>query len=448
VLGLYRNLIFTLIFLSCFADLPLYMAMHGGANPNTIDPALLNAALTDSGGSTLDQVVAISSLINSILLVWLKRVPSRKIFSVLLPILPLLVWALISTAWSEFPDLTIRRSGRLAVATLSIMLLALTFDDKKSAVRLLYHICLALVCLDWLLLAMPSISMTYIGYAGAHMDKNTAGVFYFLALPIFAFAFIDRAVAKTPILPALAILASLPIFVHTGAKTAMVCVPLALLATAIPWLEVRSLNSTRLVLPIIFALLLGLVAALVLSIGVTETLQLAFGDASLTGRDRLWIFVLSRFDTSPVFGVGYGALFQTGPELEQYLINYSSFVANQSHNGYLDVMTQLGVIGLGFLIFYLVATAAQILRSMRAESDSYIGISSYAFYLFFGCLIYNVTDSIYFKPAHSLWIFLVFVIACATAGLRQGRPVTGLRRLHRRQPTPGKLISDHRTGRG
>lgn len=65
-------------------------------------------------------------------------------------------------------------------------------------------------------------------------------------------------------------------------------------------------------------------------------------DASLSGRDELWSIVMNEGQKHPLFGKGYGAFWTEGKGRELV----QTWNPRQSHNAYLDVWLDLGVLGL------------------------------------------------------------------------------------------------------
>ena len=108
----------------------------------------------------------------------------------------------------------------------------------------------------------------------------------------------------------------------------------------------------------VFVLIYFLIAAAttiaVLATGLEDTVTLLTGDPTLTGRTQLWQYVLSRWEESPYLGQGYGALWQVGPETGGLFAQaHVGWVMNEAHNGYLDVLAQIGIIGLLVLGFFV-----------------------------------------------------------------------------------------------
>jgi exopolysaccharide production protein ExoQ len=166
---------------------------------------------------------------------------------------------------------------------------------------------------------------------------------------------------------------------------------------------------------------MGLAAVMIVwAVGLDVILTKLFGDATITGRDQIWHYALSKYDTNPPGGVGYGALWQVGSQFGDVLQHAQvHWVANEGHNGYIDLLAQTGYVGLICAIVYLVATLIRLVRSAALPTSRLFGLTSYALYLLLGGLLYNVTESSFFRAGHPTWILLVLVSTCAgSAGLR------------------------------
>jgi hypothetical protein len=101
-LVLYRGIVLYIVLLTPVLVFAADFASSGGSNPD----------LTDSTGSAFNQLVTIFVLINSLILAWVFQVPISGIYRALLPLALICVWMLLSTSWSEYPDLTARRAIR------------------------------------------------------------------------------------------------------------------------------------------------------------------------------------------------------------------------------------------------------------------------------------------------------------------------------------------------
>jgi O-antigen ligase len=78
---------------------------------------------------------------------------------------------------------------------------------------------------------------------------------------------------------------------------------------------------------------------------------------TFTQRTDLWVFVFGEIVKRPVTGSGFGSFWDINPLLQPSLNNDlwfgSAAIANQAHNGYLDLLVTTGVFGLGGALFIL-----------------------------------------------------------------------------------------------
>jgi O-antigen ligase len=74
-------------------------------------------------------------------------------------------------------------------------------------------------------------------------------------------------------------------------------------------------------------------------------------DVTLTGRTALWDLVISNVHQSPVLGWGYRATWQGDDPITIVASRLvGNFGVTSSHNGFLEITLQLGVIGLGLIV--------------------------------------------------------------------------------------------------
>jgi exopolysaccharide production protein ExoQ len=92
-------------------------------------------------------------------------------------------------------------------------------------------------------------------------------------------------------------------------------------------------------------------------------------DVTFTGRTVIWEMIKQHIALSPIHGTGYGA-FWTGPfpTSPSYIFKQRLyFYPGESHNGYLDVINDLGYIGLILLGAFIVSYIASALRLMKID---------------------------------------------------------------------------------
>jgi O-antigen ligase len=100
---------------------------------------------------------------------------------------------------------------------------------------------------------------------------------------------------------------------------------------------------------------LVLLVAAELAFGISGRLSESLGRGStLTGRTELWAHSLE-FQSNPILGTGFES-FWIGERKERIAEFYKNWKPGGSHNGYLEIYLNLGLIGLSLLIGLIIAT--------------------------------------------------------------------------------------------
>jgi exopolysaccharide production protein ExoQ len=371
--------------------------------------------LTDSSGSTIEQAIILIVFANSLLLAYLLRVPLQMFILAILPFALIMAWIVASIGWSDFPSLTLRRASRELLEIISVVLLALSLQSREAILRLLFRAFFVINLFNVASLAIPS-SFTQIGFAGIYLSKNNAGLALACALPIFIIGVVDRTVSGSRLAAVFAFATSGAMLVLTLSKTAIGLTIVSLILLLCTRVVLSRNVYGRMLAPLVL-LLIALVSIItILSFGISEVLTTFFGDATFTGRDQVWRYALYKASASPFQGVGYGALWQVGGEVKTSLKDAEvHWIANQAHNGYIDIFAQLGYVGLILLFVFLIHIFIRMLKYSSIQKSSRIfGLASYALYIFWGAIIYNVTESSFFRGGEQMWILLIFICTCVT----------------------------------
>jgi exopolysaccharide production protein ExoQ len=155
----------------------------------------------------------------------------------------------------------------------------------------------------------------------------------------------------------------------------------------------------------------------VLATGLEDTVTLLTGDPTLTGRTQLWQYVLARWEESPYLGQGFGALWQVGPETGEYLRRaHVDWVMNEAHNGYLDVLAQIGIIGVLVLGFFMISGISILLFTRQEKLVEPNVWKWFAMYVTLGMLLYNITETTFLRGGD----WSVFMVICASAIFSRG----------------------------
>jgi O-antigen ligase len=151
-----------------------------------------------------------------------------------------------------------------------------------------------------------------------------------------------------------------------------------------------------------------LAVVLFVSVGADEALRFAVGDPTLTGRDQIWHYSLSLFWQSPMEGRGYGAVWSVGifSILQLPQMSETSLLRG-GHNGYLDVMTESGIIGLGLSLVFLTSILYRLWVRIPYHNSRLLNFV--AIYTFFAITLEDLVVSTIFRSGTGFWIYFLLV---------------------------------------
>ncbi|MGL5733390.1 MAG: O-antigen ligase family protein [Beijerinckiaceae bacterium] len=373
--------------------------------------------LANTGGNVTEQVGTLTLFAVSLMLMAVRGIPLSVVLRIALPLIPFFIIAILSIGWSDYPSLTLRRAMRLSIEGFTIIIIGVSYADQPSRLlRLLFYFLLAVVAGNAITLVLRPSSFTSIGFTGLHPHKLDAGKMLLIAIPVFLLAMFDRNITSQRRLGLAGLIIAIMLLPLTRAKTALVAIPIATVCAYGSWRAIRTRALNRIIAPTAIILILAALALIATTSGASFILEKVFGDTTITGRDIIWRFVFDRYRDHEMFGVGYGGLWQTGPELVRRLKDgYRIYVVNQAHNGYLEALVQTGIVGSVCLFFALALMALRLLRGMHAVPPHIVGTAALAIYLYIAMLIINLTDTTLFWSNTSLWAFPVLFYAMVEA---------------------------------
>jgi O-antigen ligase len=136
-----------------------------------------------------------------------------------------------------------------------------------------------------------------------------------------------------------------------------------------------------------------------------------FGKSSdLSGRTDIWNYVWLEIDRHLWFGLGYGAYWLGPGSLSQVVIDALFWIPFQAHNGYLDILNELGVVGMllfvGLVGFHL-KNIVVLLRHRREFGAFHAG-------LLLIYLVSNMAESSALRGIHFMHVMITLSICIAS----------------------------------
>jgi exopolysaccharide production protein ExoQ len=320
-------------------------------------------------------------------------------------VLSFAVLAFLSTYWSQDPNVTYRKATILFLYLLFAWFFA-TYYSPPEQMRLLLSlgVIMALASIAWVIL-LPRYGIHPTGeWKGVFSQKNNLGntMFYlFAGLPFCNISSGRRllTVALQGILPIGLILLS-----QSRTPLIMTAVLIAVRVLG-PWIA----RTRREAIP--FKLYCVAVGIVMIPIVLGIILPLLGRDLTLTGRTHTWAMVLPLTLKHLWLGYGYQA-FWIGTSGGPGPIVLAGTPLYSVDNGYLDVMLQFGLVGVGLLLVLLIVCMRDFLGLLSRSS---VPLTAYWYAgLILATCVGAVTENMFWTPVR----IIPFMLAIACAGLR------------------------------
>ena len=340
-----------------------------------------------------------------------------------------LALSVCSLSWSAAPDSAFRRFVQ-QLLVISAVAGPILFSGGLSAMIPSLATVFALACAANLV-AVAVIPPTELGYAGLFMQKNTLGQFAGIGLLVAMLTILMADRVRVRGLSLFSAGACCALLVLSQSKTSLG------LAMACPLLGIAAIFLSRICrappLLVIF-LSLAIVASITapLSLVAEKTFDdvslFLFNDTTFTGRSYIWSFAMDAFERRPFLGWGYQSFWLIGQDAVS-VREAPGFVASMphAHNGYIDVLLELGVAGLTLLLAMLVAAlwSAGDLWDRRP----WIAATWIAILVFVAS--HNLLESSWVRGADLPWVMFLIAamqprkLAPVRYAMRRGRRIAG-----------------------
>lgn len=325
----------------------------------------------------------------------------------------LLIIILLSFLWSAFPTATLTNSIKLIGTTLFGLYFGIRFSLKEQLQLLAWALGIGILLSLLFIMLVPSYGVMGTGdvmkqellhagsWRGIFGHKNVLARLMVLSANVFVL--MRNRSHKIPWVGWAGLILSVILIIGSTSKTALAV--LLMLMCLLPLYRALRWNNTWVLLFSIAIILIGGSAA-TLIISNIETIFNALGrDMSLTGRTDLWAAVLDKISERPWLGYGYSGFWREGGESD-YIVTVTGFDAPHSHNGFLDLWLDLGLLGLSaFFISYITVCLKAVKWIRHIHTAEGLWPLSYLTFLF----LYNLTESSLLDKSF-FWILYVAVI--------------------------------------
>jgi O-antigen ligase len=379
-------------------------------------------------GNPMERNIFLGLIICAVLILIQRRQRVLRALKSNAPLMLFIGYCLVSLLWADYPGVGFRRWIKL-VGDLCMVLVVLTEADPEAAFdRLITWTGFIIVPISILLIRyFPNYGRSYEPWSGmSHWtgvttNKNTLGLICMIVGLHSLWRFLRAWRAKEKrrrnrVLCIYGIQLALVAYLlkETDSATAKSCLVLG--SIIIGAIVLFRAFRRPIAVHLLTACLLG-VASFAAFFNFAGLLTSVGRKADLTGRKELWSIVLSQ-PVSHIVGAGYES-FWVGDRLVNIQKSNSGQFANQSHNGYIEILVNLGWFGIFFLAFMIISGYLKISKAIQVNAAA----SSLRLAYFVAMIACNFTEAS-FKMMDPIWICFVWAVVAppGMVKVKQAKP--------------------------
>ena len=329
-------------------------------------------------GSPLDRSILMGLMALGIYVLVQRRRAVARILRGNLLVVVFLAYCALSTAWSDYPLVALKRWFKTCGDIVMVMLVLTDPNPAEAMKRVFARFGFLLIPTSILLIKYyPELGRGYANYTwepvvmGVTTGKNLLGMICMISGAGALWRLLHeirsnrRGRVTGPVVAQCVLLAMITwLFWLANSMTSLLCFLLAGIFTVVG--TMTRLAERPLLLHSLVVLALG-VAASVLFLNVGGSFLSSVGrDPSLTGRTDVWEAAL-RYADNPIFGAGYES-FWLGERLEKIWAIFW-WHPNEAHNGYLEVYLNLGWAGVLLFALVLLSGYRHIIASLKHDRE-------------------------------------------------------------------------------
>lgn len=280
-------------------------------------------------------------------------------------------WCLISATWVYDSTLFVNKSERFLIPAFIFLAIGASIPAELIVRGFLTGYYTLLGYIVFTLVTNPDARVQAAtfnegalpGWHGPFNHKNAMSTLLVVGV-VFLLAFETRRCVRWTAFSVIAVLL-------IGSRSGTGLAGIIFVITAWNWLRNFVRQQKRMTAPFVFFSFAGLLVSMVVGLSTLPIILAAYGkDATFTGRTNIWSGVLWAIERRPLMGYGYGGVWiSENVEPTFSMMRRIGFRAFHAHNGALDLILQVGVIGIVLFMCLFVPTLVSSLRLARRGSS-------------------------------------------------------------------------------
>jgi exopolysaccharide production protein ExoQ len=283
----------------------------------------------------------------------------------------MIFWVFASASWSLDPGTTNRRALAAAFTTLFGFYFASSFDGRRMteiiATTFLFLAAAGLLAA----VAYPKMGVQHDinagDWRGLWYEKNQMGAMMVYGALAAMAAILAGSTRRKQLIFTLVLCAAM--IVMSKSKTSLLALMIGLCGSLL--LAAMRRGPATAVIVVWLGVTVAVTAAMVMWLA-PELLFKALGkDPTLTGRTDIWAALLRQSAKAPLTGYGYAVFWTLESHPAQWIRKETGWLVPTAHNGWLDILAQLGWIGVGLCALVLGGSLLVGLFRFRKVQDGY-----------------------------------------------------------------------------
>lgn len=239
-------------------------------------------------------------------------------------------------------------------------------------------------------------------YVGSFPQKNILGIF----LSLFCILLFIKIVNSKKCKRLFWIITYIIVFsflIITNSMTSLLCTIVSTILIIVSNYKGRNINTINLglIINILFYIVLNNIDLLKYFLE-----NILNRDATLSGRTDIWNAIIELISFRPYVGYGFVNIWDN-EEIVRILQNKVGFKFIGSHNGILEIILQIGIIGLLLLLIVMFIIPSIKLNKYKYNMDDLMMLI-HSFYIYF--LLYMITERVFISNDFQTFILILFSV--------------------------------------
>jgi len=350
------------------------------------------------------QIIFGSLFIISILLLLFKKQDMVRLIKREKYFFIFLLWCMLTIVWSENSFVSFKRYIQYLTTVTVPLSFLLYIEDSDESLKYFYYILGIYVLVSLAaIFAIPMARNNQGFWRGIHTDKNGFGQISIVLTIFFSMQFVKSDSLKSKAIDLFFILASIMLVVGSRSSTALITL-LVLIAIWIAFYIDKLFNPIgvrkTISLIILFFSSSILMIILILYPGILGSVMGTIGkDLTFTGRIDIWNDIWNEAQKHLFIGAGFrGFWIIDSPNLIEFYQKYI-WLPQSSHNGYIDILNEVGVIGSALFLLTLINYFVNLTQTKSSQLWKWFVIAA---------IILNFSESKFINPKSVTGVMLIF----------------------------------------